>query len=266
MSSTSDAPLVAEQFGSILRIDLARDEKRNALNAATVLGIADLMQTLPESVKCVVIAARGTHFSAGLDLSELVVRSSFETVQHSRLWHRCLDHVQFSGVPVVSALHGAVIGGGLELAASTHIRVADETSYYALPEAARGIFVGGGGSARLPRLIGVARMTDMMLTGRVLTAQEGHAAGISQYLVPAGQADEVAMQLAEKIAGNTPFTNYAVSSVLPRIADASQDVGLQTEAIIASLVQTDPEVKGRLEDFLDGRVSKVQPGSAGQSS
>ncbi len=91
-------------------------------------------------------------------------------------------------MPVIAALHGAVVGGGLELASACHIRVADDSTFYALPEGSRGIFVGGGGAVRIPRLIGTARMTDMMLTGRVYNAEEGERTGLAQYLVPQGQA------------------------------------------------------------------------------
>ena len=78
------------------------------------------------------------------------------------MWHRVFDRIQYSRVPVIAALRGAVIGGGLELACAAHIRVAEPSAYFALPEGQRGIFVGGGGSVRIPRLIGVARMADMM--------------------------------------------------------------------------------------------------------
>ena len=70
------------------------------------------------------------------------------------MWHRVFERVQFGRVPVVAVLHGAVIGGGLELAAAAHVRVAERSAFYALPEGQRGIFVGGGGAVRLPRLIG----------------------------------------------------------------------------------------------------------------
>src|SRR6185312_14054953 len=98
------------------------------------------------------------------------------------------DRIQYCRVPVIAALKGAVIGGGLELACAAHIRVADPSAYYALPEGSRGIFVGGGGSVRLPRLIGVARMADMMLTGRVYSATEGLTLGFAQYLTEADGA------------------------------------------------------------------------------
>src|SRR6059036_17978 len=172
--------------GAIAIVTLARPEKRNALNDTTVLGLETFFATLPASVKAVVLNAEGKHFSAGLDLSELKVLSTEDGVAHSRVWHRIFDRIEFGRVPVVTVMHGAVIGGGLELAAATHIRVAERSAYYALPEGSRGIFVGGGGSVRLPRLIGTARMIDMMLTGRSYDAEEGQSIGLSHYLVEAG--------------------------------------------------------------------------------
>ena len=128
----------------------------------------------------------GEHFCSGLDLAELSVRNVAQGIEHSRGWHRAFERIEFGRVPVVAVLHGAVVGGGLEIAAACHIRVAESSAYYALPEGSRGIFVGGGGSVRLPRLIGTARMTDMMLTGRSYGSEEGQAIGISHYLVAQG--------------------------------------------------------------------------------
>jgi enoyl-CoA hydratase/carnithine racemase len=159
---------------------------------------------------------------------------------------------------VVAALHGAVVGGGLELASACHIRVADESTFYALPEGTRGIFVGGGGAVRIPRLIGVARMTDMMLTGRVYNAVDGERAGFAQYLVPAGTALSKALDLATRIATNAPLTNYALMHALPRIADQPADQGFLTEAMMAAIAQSAPEAKERVKAFLDGKAAKVQ--------
>ena len=147
-------------------IRLTRPAKRNALNDALVLAIRDTFDSLPATVRAAVITGDGDHFCAGLDLSELKERDAGQGLHHSRMWHAALKRLQYGPVPVIAALHGAVVGGGLELASACHIRVADESTFYALPEGSRGIFVGGG-SVRIPKLIGVARMTDMMLTGRV---------------------------------------------------------------------------------------------------
>jgi enoyl-CoA hydratase/carnithine racemase len=135
---------------------------------------------------------------------------------------------------------------------------ADETTFYALPEGSRGIFVGGGGSVRIPRLIGVARMTDMMLTGRVYNAQDGERIGLAQYLVPTGQAFDKALALARQIAQNAPMTNYALTHALPRIAEQPADQGFMTEALMAAIAQSAPEAKARVRAFLEGRAAKVQ--------
>jgi len=239
-------------------IRLTRAKKRNAINDGLILAIREVFEKLPQTVRAAVIDGEGEHFCAGLDLSELQERDAVAGVFHSRMWHAALDCVQFGPVPVVASLHGAVVGGGLELASACHIRVADETTFYALPEGSRGIFVGGGGAVRIPRLIGAARMTDMMLTGRVYNANDGERIGLAQYLVPTGTAFDKALELAKRIATNAPMTNYALTHVLPRIADQSADHGFMTEAMMAAIAQSAPEAKDRVRAFLDGRAAKVQ--------
>src|SRR6201990_3494736 len=193
--------------GAVLTVGLNRPAKRNALNDGIILAIQDCFANLPDGIGAVVIHGIGDHFSSGLDLSELTEQDATEGLRHSQMWHRVFDRIQYSRVPVIAALKGAVIGGGLELACAAHIRVGQPSAYFALPEGQRGIFVGGGGSVRLPRLIGVARMTDMMLTGRVYSATEGAAYGLAQYLTEEGHAFARAMELAAKIASNAPLTN-----------------------------------------------------------
>ncbi len=247
-----------EVRGAVAVVRLNRPAKRNALSDGLVLAIRDAFEGLPDTVRAAVIDGAGEHFCAGLDLSELKERDAGQGVHHSRMWHKALEAVQYGPVPVIAALHGAVVGGGLELAAACHIRVADETTFYALPEGSRGIFVGGGGAVRIPRLIGTARMADMMLTGRVYKAEEGERAGFAQYLVPAGTAFDKAMALAERVAQNAPLTNYALTHALPRIAEQPSDQGFMTEALMAAIAQSAPEAKERLRAFLEGRAEKVK--------
>ena len=256
--SAPKPPLAVEQRGRVLLIGIDRAEKRNALNDGAIEALENAFLTLSPDVGAVVIHGIGDNFSAGLDLSELSERDAVEGVMHSRFWHSVFERIQHARVPVISALKGAVIGGGLELAASTHIRVADRTAFYALPEGQRGIFVGGGGAVRVPRLIGVARMMDMMLTGRSYSAEEGYAIGLSQYLVEPGEALPKALELAEKVAGNAPMTNFAVIHALPRIAEADPATGFLTEALTAAIAQSAPEAKKRVRDFLDKKAAKVK--------
>ena len=239
-------------------IRLTRAAKRNALNDGLILALRDLFDTMPEGVRAAVLAGEGEHFCAGLDLSELKERDAGAGLHHSRMWHAALERVQFGAVPVIAALQGAVVGGGLELASACHIRVADETTFYALPEGTRGIFVGGGGAVRIPRLIGAARMTDMMFTGRVYNAHDGERIGLAQYLVAPGAAFDKALEIAVQVAQNTPLTNYALIHALPRIAEQPADQGLLTEAMMAAIAQSAPEAKQRVRAFLDGKAAKVK--------
>ena len=244
--------------GVVAVIRLARPAKRNALSDGLILALRNMLETLPGEAKSAVLYGEGEHFCSGLDLSELTERDAGQGLHHSRMWHAALERVQYGPVPVIAALHGAVVGGGLELASACHIRVADESTFYALPEGSRGIFVGGGGAVRIPRLIGAARMTDMMLTGRVYNAVDGERIGLAQYLVPKGQAFAKAMELAERVAQNAPLTNYALMHALPRIAEQPADQGFFTEALMAAVAQSAPEAKSRVKAFLEGRAGKVQ--------
>src|ERR1700755_1263913 len=257
--AASTSPLAIERGASILTVGLNRPAKRNALNDGTVLALGDCFSSLEDDVRAVVVHGVGDNFSSGLDLSELSERDVTEGLAHSRMWHSVFDKIQFARVPVIAALKGAVIGGGLELACAAHIRVAEPSAYFALPEGQRGIFVGGGGSVRLPRLIGVARMTDMMLTGRVYSATEGSAYGLAQYLTEEGHAFARAMELAAKVAANAPLTNFAVLQALPMIAEANPQTGLLMESLMATVAQSDKEAKRRIREFLDRKTAKVKP-------
>src|SRR4051812_49826448 len=152
--------LKIEQKGAVLTVGLNRPAKRNALNDGIILAIQDCFSNLPEGTGAVVIHGVGDHFSSGLDLSELTEHDATEGLRHSQMWHRVFDRIQYSRVPVIAALKGAVIGACLELACAAHIRGAETSAHFALPVKQRGTFVGGGGSVRLTLLIRLVRMND----------------------------------------------------------------------------------------------------------
>lgn len=250
--------LRVECSGPVVHLRLNRPDKRNAINGTLVRELQTAFANLPSDARAAVISGEGAHFCAGLDLSEVTEQSVAEGIFHSRLWHAAFDQIQYGPVPLIAVLHGAVVGGGLELAATAHLRVAEASAFYGLPEGQRGIFVGGSGSARIPRLIGVARMTDMMLTGRVYNAADGERIGLAQYLVPTGTAFDKAFELAQRIAQNAPLTNYSLMHALPRIAEQPADHGFMTEALMSAIAQSAPEAKNRVRAFLEGRAAKVQ--------
>lgn len=263
MSSPADGVLAAlnllhvEADGPVAHIRLNRPSKRNALSDELIAQLHTAFVNLPREIRAVVLSGEGEHFCAGLDLSELEDRSVHGGIEHSRSWHAAFEQLQFGRVPVVAVLHGAVVGGGLELASAAHVRVAERSTFYGLPEGQRGLFVGGGGSARIPRLIGAARMADMMLTGRVLGADEGQQVGLSTYLVEPGEGVAKGLELAQKIARNADLSNFAVMHALPRIAGMAQSDGLFVESLMAAIAQGDESAKDRMRAFLEGRAGKV---------
>ncbi len=231
-------------------VTLNRPDKRNAISERVLDDLEHAFDTLPEAAQAVVIAGAGDHFCAGLDLSEHRGRSAEQALHHSRHWHAAFDKIASCGVPVVCALQGAVIGGGLELAAAAHVRVADSTAFYQLPEGRRGIFVGGGASVRVGRILCADRLVEMMLTGRRYDAADGLRLGLSHYLVDPGEALTHAVEIAGSIAGNAPLSNYMILNAIPRIAGMSPDEGLFTESLATALTQSSPDAQAGLTAFL----------------
>jgi enoyl-CoA hydratase/carnithine racemase len=123
----------------------------------------------------------------------------------------------------------------------------------------RGFFVGGGGAVRIPRLIGVPRMADMMLTGRTYTAEEGVPLGISQYVVEAGHGLEKATELAERILANPRLSNFAIIQALPLIARSEPDAGLLLEGLMMAATLNGGEARNRARAFLNGKAAKAIP-------
>ena len=233
-------------------LTLARPDKRNAINAALIMAIERAVAASPPTAGAILIGARGPHFCAGLDLSETLDNDARTVFEISQLWQRVFNRLQERGLPIIVVMSGAVIGGGLELAVTGHVRVADRTTFYQLPEGRHGVFVGGGGSVRIARLIGSDRMGEMMLTGRRIDSEEGARLGLSHYLVESGEALVKGRELAQRIMENAELANWAIVTALPRIAEMSAGNVYFVESLTAALTQTGPEVAERIAGFLQG--------------
>lgn len=249
--------LSIEQRDALAIVTLNRPAKRNAINDVLIAELDEVFSAPPSGTKAIVLAGAGEHFCAGLDLSEHAERDAFAVMQHSQRWHRTFHKIQFGGVPVVAALQGAVVGGGLELALSSHVRVAEPSTFYGLPEGRRGIFVGGGGSVRVARTIGQGRMVEMMLTGRTYDADEGLTLGLSHYLVEKGEALPRALALAETIVANAPLSNYMILNAIAHIDAMAPAQGLFTESLAAALAQTSPEATAGMRAFLEAKKTRT---------
>ena len=256
--SDSGSAIRLEVEDGIATLAFNRPEKRNAINEAMVNALDDFFSNPPDDVTAVILTGSGGHFCAGLDLAEHESRTPVENVYHSREWHRVTEQIEFGGLPVISVLTGAVIGGGLEIAASTHVRIAEPSARFQLPEGRRGIFVGGGAAVRVGNLLGADRMREMMLTGRVYDAEKGAALGLAHYAVDEGQGRQLARELARKISDNAQFSNFLMIQAIPRINDVSRGAGLFTESLAAAISQSTDEAKEGLRAFLEKRPPKFR--------
>jgi enoyl-CoA hydratase/carnithine racemase len=263
----SDERITYELDGQIALVGLDRPTKRNALNDQMIKLLREAIFKAGEEARCGVLFSHNENFSAGLDLQEALSWMDPNAKKRNRRgrWHRPFDLIARGPIPWVAAINGACIGGGLELASAVHVRVADDTAFFALPEGQRGIFVGGGGSVRISRLTGYARMADMMLTGRVLTADEGERYNLCQYRTPAGQALERAKSLARRIAENATQSNWAVTNALPRIMDLNHEDGLFMEQLTGGAMrEISTEGFDRVKQFVEGKAKRLaEPGKSG---
>jgi enoyl-CoA hydratase/carnithine racemase len=243
--------------GPIALIGLNRPSKRNAMSTALLADLEAAAFKAAAEARVAVIFGHGKHFCSGRDLVELL-----ETLPHQdprmRWQPPAFRNISEADIPFVAAMQGAVIGGGLELAAACHLRVAEEDAFFALPEGRRGIFVGGGGSVRIARLMGVARVQDMMLTGRVVSATEAERWNLVQYVVKPGEALGRARELAATIATNSPRSNFATTRGLLHIEDVPQADGLFLERLMGAWV-AGPESTQRLSSFVDKTAPPIQP-------
>lgn len=264
MQPLSDLPLanltLALDAEGIATVSLNRPAKRNALDIATIEELAAVFTVLPRAgVRACVLRGEGAHFSAGLDLVEhhRADRSAADFMQVCLRWHEAFNRMEYGGVPIIAALKGAVVGGGLELASAAHVRVADETTYFGLPEGQRGLFTGGGATIRVAGLIGKARMIDMMLSGRLYRGAEAVQVGLAQYLVPDSEAK--AYEIARAAAQNPPLSNFAICSAISHMQNMSALDAAYAEAAVAGVVNTQEAAKARLDAFAKGTAAKVKP-------
>ncbi|NDA45881.1 MAG: enoyl-CoA hydratase [Alphaproteobacteria bacterium] len=246
-------------------LGLNRPDKRNAINDAMVEQMREAITRAGKEAACGLLYGHGSNFSAGLDLAEMLgkMQSGYlETRRHNRHhWHEVFDMIDRGPIPFVSALHGPVVGGGLELASATHIRVADTSAIFGLPEGQRGIFVGGGGTVRIQRILGNTVMVDMMLTGRLLNVQEAERLNLVRYVTEPENLLAKAKEIAVRITKNTALTNWKITNVLSRVNDLAHDDGLFMEYLSSNMARA-PGSEDRLRDFVEKRATPlVQTGS-----
>ena len=199
--------IIVEKKENIGFLTLNRPEVRNAFNQELIDETRDALRRIDkdEEIRVLIVTGAGKAFQAGADIAELSVMKPMDILRWNEGIVRINAALEKLRQPVIAAINGAAMGGGLELAVSCTLRVAAESAKMALPEVKLGIIPGTGGTQRLPRLIGKGRAAELILTGDVIDAQEAHRIGLVNRVVPDGQAVVAAEELARKIMVNAPI-------------------------------------------------------------
>jgi enoyl-CoA hydratase len=243
--------------GGIARISLDRPAQLNAISPE-LLEDLDRACALVEgdaSVRAVTLTAAGRAFCAGADL-RAVRELSPDAARWSAfmgLWHRVFDRIEALPVPVIAGVHGLALAGGLELVLVADLVVADETARLGDQHANFGLVAGGGGSQRLPRLIGARRAKELMLLGGWLGAAEALAWGLVNRVAPAGTVAAVVEEIAATLAAGSASANRTVKALVNRAFDAELGEGLALERRLVALHMRSADAAEGLRAFAEKR-------------
>ena len=248
--------LLLEKQDKIAWVSINRPKKLNALNREVLQELSDLFLTLNEdqSVRVIVLTGSGEKaFVAGADISEFAEFSAIEGEALSRKGQQTVfDQIANTNKPVIAAINGFALGGGLELALSCHVRIASTNAKMGLPETSLGVIPGYGGTQRLPQLIGRGRATELIITGRMMNAEEALQTGLITQVVAQEDLLATAATLAQKIMNNSP---NAIAQALKAIASGYQDGvdGYREEIQRFGACFSHPEFKEGTQAFLRKR-------------
>ena len=248
--------LAVEHADSVATVTVNRPKVLNALNAQTVRELDECMRTLTAdaSVGAVVLTGAGDRaFVAGADISELSQNTATNARDVARSGQALCDRIERAGKPVIAAINGFALGGGLELAMACTLRLAADTAKLGQPEINLGILPGFGGTQRLPRLIGPARALELLLTGDPVDANEAWRLGLVNRVVPAEQLREEALGLAAKLAGKAPVAVRYILDVVRSGMQMSLSEACGLEATLFGLVSATEDMREGTHAFLEKR-------------
>ncbi|TVR90956.1 MAG: enoyl-CoA hydratase [Trueperaceae bacterium] len=240
--------------GHVAIVTIEREDALNALNAELLLELATAFDLIEgdADVRALVITGAGRAFVAGADLQAFAdVRDGFAGREAALTGQDVMNTLAALPIPTVAAINGFALGGGLELALACDLRVAAAGAKLGLPEVTRGLIPGYGGTQRLQRLIGLARATDLVLTGRMVAADEALALGLVSRV--ADDAAEAALALAQQCARNAPVALGLAKEALMRGVDVTLPQGLEIEADLFGLAVTTDDAKEGIASFFEKR-------------
>lgn len=253
--------LIYEKKDNIGLLTVNRPDKLNALSNELIEELDKFLNELEndEALRVLVMTGAGEKaFVAGADIQELVDRDALVGRRVSRKRQTVFSRIENLPIPVIAAVNGYALGGGLELALACSIRVCSERAQFGAPEVKLGIIPGDGGTQRLPRLVGLGRAMEMVLTGDFIDAQEAHRIGLVNRVVPHDDLMDAAMELAQKIAKRPPLAVRYAKEAVNRSQEGDTAAGYALESYLHALSCTTQDKKEGVEAFLEKRKGRFK--------
>jgi enoyl-CoA hydratase len=249
-----------EKKGAIAYVTVNRPKVLNALNTPTWADLRAAFQDAREdaAVRGVILTGAGKAFIAGADIGELAHLTAFEAEQSSRFGQEVLDLIENLGKPVIAAVNGFALGGGCETAMACTMRIAVESAKFGQPEVKLGLVPGGGGTQRLPRLVGKSRALALILSGEMIDAQEAYRIGLVNEIVAAADLIPRAEAILKKIASNAPIAVKLALEAANKGMETSQGEGLLLEASYFGLCAATEDKREGTSAFLEKRAPRFQ--------
>jgi enoyl-CoA hydratase len=257
----ADEHLLVEIADRIATVTVNRPDKLNALNAEIVSGLFHTFLDLdgqPDVGAVILTGAGEKAFVAGADISELARMTPLSGIEVSRAGQDAFRFIETMRLPVIAAINGFALGGGLELALACHIRLASENAKLGLPEVKLGIIPGYGGTVRLPRLVGRGRALELILTGEMIDATEAHRIGLVNHVVPIGELIASARTLATKIIANGPVALALAIEAVDHGYNSTTEDALRLESNLFGLLASTSDMREGMAAFLEKRKAEFQ--------
>ena len=255
------ANVAYEKKGAIASVTVNRPKVLNALNTPTWADLRTAFEDArdDDAVRGVILTGAGDKaFIAGADIGELAHASAVEAEQASRFGQEVLELVENLGKPVIAAVNGFALGGGCETAMACTIRIAVDTARFGQPEVKLGLLPGGGGTQRLPRLVGKGRALQLILSGGMISAQEAYRIGLVNEIVPAANLIARAEEILKQIAANAPVAVRLSLEAVNKGMDTSQSEGFALEASYFGLCAATEDKEEGTSAFLEKRQPQFQ--------
>jgi len=239
----------------VATLTVNRPDKLNALNAATVGELGDAIDEIRQrdDIGGAIVTGAGRAFVAGADITELAAQTPMQAKQRAFRGQQVFRRFETSPKPIIAAVNGFALGGGCELAMSCHVRIASDAAKFGQPEVKLGICPGYGGTQRLPRLVGMGRALQLLMTGEMIDAAEAYRIGLVNRVVPAAELIAAADALLRQMLANAPLALTSCIEAVVRGTEIPLDDGLNLEAIHFALLAGSLDMAEGTRAFLEKR-------------